>query len=58
MNDLDEPDSLPGYCPVCNNKADIWDAKTRHYECRLCDWTGRSPNPRKSGWCRETQELY
>lgn len=47
MDEFDAPNTQPGWCPDCGQPADIWAAVTQHWECRLCDWKGRSPNPIK-----------
>ena len=51
------PDTRPGYCPVCNMKAEIFDSRTGNWCCCLCNWEGRQPNQKKQGWCRNEQRM-
>lgn len=39
--DLDAPNVKAGYCPVCNEKANIWVEGMWH--CRMCNWSGLKP---------------
>jgi len=41
MNDLDTPDTKPGYCPICARPATIWNVMPRAWECTYCNWSGR-----------------
>lgn len=45
FDDLDTPNTAPGYCPDCGQKANIWEAISQQWCCSLCDWKGRNPNP-------------
>lgn len=61
MDDLDTPtldatrpgiNTTPGYCPECGQKANIWEAVSQTWECSLCDWKGRTPNPQPPEYSR------
>ena len=42
MTNLDfDPDTKPGYCPVCAKPATIWNVMQRTWECSYCNWSGR-----------------
>ena len=44
MNDIDAPNTKPGYCPVCSLQANIWDVMKSHWCCNYCNWTGAFPD--------------
>lgn len=44
MDDLDKPNTLPGFCPVCAEPANIWNATRNVWMCSFCNWQGRSPD--------------
>lgn len=56
--DFEEPDTKPGYCPECYNKADIWDDRRRVWECNLCNWSGRLPSYTISDTDKERLAYY
>ena len=41
---MDDPNTRPGYCPVCARRADIWDSTRGHWECVYCNWHGVRPD--------------
>ena len=41
---MDEPNTRPGYCPECSQRANIWDYRRGHWECSYCNWHGARPN--------------
>ena len=43
-DDLDQPNVLPGYCPVCGMPANIWDMTHNHWHCCFCNWFGVMPD--------------
>jgi len=47
MTDLETPNTKPGFCPVCDQRADIWNATKNHWECCYCNWSGQRPNQEK-----------
>ena len=51
-DDLDTPNTAPGYCPECGQKANIWEAVSQQWCCSLCDWKGRNPNPQPPEYMR------
>lgn len=51
-DDLDQPNILPGYCPVCGMPSNIWNIQERYWECCFCNWVGVMPD-RKSKINRE-----
>ena len=42
--DFDAPNTRPGYCPVCAQTADIWEAIEGHWHCTYCNWHGVRPD--------------
>jgi ribosomal protein L37AE/L43A len=44
MEDLDTPNTRPGYCPECGVQT-YWLALAGHWECGNCNWTGYYPAP-------------
>ena len=46
IDDIDTPNTQPGWCPTCGQKADIWEAVSQNWCCSLCDWQGRQPEPK------------
>lgn len=44
FEDIDTPNTQPGWCPECGQRADIWEAVSQTWCCSLCDWRGRQPN--------------
>ena len=40
MDDFDAPNTKPGLCPECGQRADIWDVMRNRWECTYCNWTG------------------
>lgn len=42
--DIDVPNTRPGFCPVCAQRANIWDALLGHWECTYCNWHGVRPD--------------
>jgi ribosomal protein L37AE/L43A len=47
LDDFNTPNTAPGYCPECGLPANIWEAVSQTWECSLCSWKGRAPNPNK-----------
>jgi len=43
IDDFDQPNTFPGTCPDCGQKANIWNATQQEWECSFCDWKGRNP---------------
>jgi hypothetical protein len=43
IDELDQPNTAPGTCPDCGQKANIWNAMQQEWECSFCDWKGRNP---------------
>lgn len=44
MNDLNTPNTAPGYCPECGLPANIWRDVAQEWECSYCNWHGRNPD--------------
>lgn len=42
--DIDAPNMRSGFCPVCAQRADIWDDALGHWECCYCNWHGVRPD--------------
>jgi hypothetical protein len=40
-------DTKTGFCPECDQRADIWNATKNHWECCYCNWSGQRPNQEK-----------
>lgn len=51
-DDLDLPNTRPGWCPTCGQPATIWEAVKSEWCCTLCDWQGRNPNPQPPNYER------
>lgn len=51
MDDFDTPNTRPGTCPECGQRANIWDSLRQLWECCLCNWAGKHPdrNPEAHG---------
>jgi len=44
MDDIDSPNTRAGYCPVCAQRADIWEATQGQWHCCFCNWKGVKPD--------------
>lgn len=51
-DDIDTPNTQPGWCPTCGQRADIWEAVSQNWCCSLCDWRGRQPEPKPPNYER------